>query len=121
MSRFIDNVNKFLEVRKIKQTYISMKSGIEVRKLSRILNGVQDVSSTDMEKIAESLGQTVSYFLEEPFRVEPFENYLYNEMAFYIGEPSEGQRIIAQKLLDLIENADEIFSAREDILTAIVE
>jgi len=35
MSRYIDNVNKFITVRKIKQTYVSMKSGIEIRKLSR--------------------------------------------------------------------------------------
>ena len=36
MSKFIDNVNKYLVAKKIK-TYISLKSGIETNKLSRII------------------------------------------------------------------------------------
>lgn len=38
MSKFIVNVNEYLTVKKIKKSYISLKSGIKVNKLSRILN-----------------------------------------------------------------------------------
>lgn len=48
---------------KIKQTYISLKSGIDTKKLSRILTGAQDVSGTDIEKIANALGQKLDFFL----------------------------------------------------------
>ena len=52
MTKFIENVNSYLSQMKIKQTYISLKSGIDTKKLSRILTGTQDVSGADMEKIA---------------------------------------------------------------------
>lgn len=121
MSKYIDNVNKYISESKIKQTYISMKSGIEIRKLSRILSGVQDVNSTDMEKIAQALGQTVAYFLNEHFVVEKLEEHAYQETAFYIGGPSEEQKVLASNLIELIESADEVISAQDDVIAAITE
>lgn len=121
MSKYIDNVNKFITERKIKQTYISMKSGIEIRKLSRILSGVQDVNSTDMEKIAGALGQKVSYFLNEHFVVEKPDDNMYQENAFYIGGASEEQKTLARNLIELIESADEVLSVQDDVIAAITE
>lgn len=121
MSKYIDNVNKFITERKIKQTYVSMKSGIEIRKLSRILSGVQDVNSTDMEKIAGALGQNAAYFLDEHFEVEKPDDNMYQENAFYIGGPSEEQRTLARNLIELIECADEVLSAQDDVIAAITE
>ena len=57
MTKYIENVNVYLSQMKIKQTYISLKTGIDGKKLSRILTGVQDINSTDMEKIASALGK----------------------------------------------------------------
>ena len=48
MTKYIENVNVYLSQMKIKQTYISLKTGIDGKKLSRILTGVQDINSTDM-------------------------------------------------------------------------
>ena len=62
MTKYIENVNTYLAQMKIKQTYISLKTGIATKKLSRILTGTQDVSGTDIEKIAKALGQKVEYF-----------------------------------------------------------
>ena len=44
MTKYIENVNMYLSVKKIKQTYISLKTGIDTKKLSRILTGIQDVT-----------------------------------------------------------------------------
>lgn len=121
MSKYIDNVNKFITERKIKQTYISMKSGIEIRKLSRILSGVQDVNSTDMEKIAGALGQNVAYFLNEHFVVEKSDDNMYQENDLYIGGASEEQKNLARNLIELIESADEVLSAQDDVIAAIAE
>ena len=55
MTRFINNVNKYLSEMKIKQTYLSMITGIDKNKISRILTGVQEESGTDMEQIANQL------------------------------------------------------------------
>ena len=65
MTKYIENVNTYLAQMKIKQTYISLKTGIDTKKLSRILTGTQDVSGTDMEKIAKALGQKVEYFFND--------------------------------------------------------
>ena len=52
MTKFIKNVNVYLSEMKIKQTYLSMITGIDKNKLSRLLNGIQEESGSDMEKIA---------------------------------------------------------------------
>lgn len=121
MSRYIDNVNKFITVRKIKQNYVSMKSGIEIRKLSRILSGVQDVNSTDMDSIAEALGHTATYFMDKNFVVESLEDNIYQETAFYVGGVSETQKVLANNLIELLECADEVLSAQDDVIAAVTE
>jgi transcriptional regulator with XRE-family HTH domain len=121
MSRYIENVNLYIEHRKIKQSYISLKSGIEFRKLSRILTGVQEVRETDMEKISQALGQKIEFFLNENFYQEDEmmpDNY---EMVFYVGEPNDRQRSFANMLMDFIESADEILSAEDDFKAALTE
>lgn len=112
MGRYIDNVNTYLEKRKIKQTFVSVKTGIEVSKLSRLLTGNQDITSTDMEKIADALGVDVEYFLSKDFSVEDFHVNREAEAVFYVGEPSKEQEVFAMKLIDMIENVDEVLSAR---------
>ena len=44
MTKYIKNVNAYLSQMKIKQTYISLKTGINQKKLSRILTGAQDIT-----------------------------------------------------------------------------
>ncbi|MDF2988408.1 MAG: helix-turn-helix transcriptional regulator [Eubacterium sp.] len=112
MSKYIENVNAYLSQKKIKQTFISMKTGIETSKLSRILNETQDITSVDMEKIAALLGKNIEYFLSENFQVDNIERDLKTEVAFYVGELGTEQVKFAMKLIDLIENIDEILSAR---------
>lgn len=62
MTKYIENLNLYLDARKIKQTYLSMKTGIDAKKMSRILTGVQDITGTDMEKISAALGENTEYF-----------------------------------------------------------
>jgi len=112
MAKFIDNVNAYLSQMKIKQTYLSMKTGIGTKKLSRILTGVQDVSSTDMELIAEALGQETAFFLSDSICIPQVEHFMPEKIAFYAGEPTEKQEEIASKLVGLIENIDEILSSK---------
>ena len=46
-----------------------MKTGIDTKKLSRILTGTQDINATDMEKIAKVLDRKTEYFLNDSFSV----------------------------------------------------
>lgn len=112
MTKYIENLNLYLDARKIKQNYLSMKTGIDAKKMSRILNGVQDITATDMDKIAEALGENTEYFLQETFQVlEEFEQEP-ERITFYAGEPAKEQKKIANTLLKLLENIDEVISAK---------
>lgn len=117
MTKYIENVNAYLSQMKIKQTYISLKSGIDTKKLSRVLSGAQPVTDVDMDKIAEALGKRVEYFLCENFSVPQVSDFSSEKIAFYAGDPTVKQNEIAGKLEKLMENIDEIISAKDRFLT----
>lgn len=112
MTKFISNVNKYLSEMKIKQNYLSMITGIDKNKMSRLLTGVQEESGTDMEKIASGLGKKVEFFLAESMNITQVGNFAINKIAFYAGEPSREQEQMAEQLMELMENIDEILSAK---------
>ncbi len=112
MTKYIENVNAYLSQMKIKQTYISLKTGIDTKKLSRILTGTQDINSTDMEKIAGALGQKLEFFWGDSFSVSQISECMPEKIAFYAGDPTSQQDEIAEKLEKLMENIDEIMSAK---------
>ncbi|MBQ3682058.1 MAG: hypothetical protein II922_03150 [Succinimonas sp.] len=112
MTRFTDNVNRYLATMKIRQTYLSMQSGIDKNKLSRILTGVQEESGSDMEKIARGLGQSVAYFLADDMVISSMGTSKADKIAFYAGEPTEKQARIARDLTELMETVDLVVSAK---------
>jgi len=97
---------------KIKQTYLSLITGIDENKLSRLLTGSQDESGTDMEIIAQALGKKVEFFLSDSFIVPQISGFSMEKIAFYAGEPTEMQEQIASQLMELMENIDEVMSAK---------
>lgn len=121
MIKYIENVNTYLSQMKIKQTFISLKSGIDAKKLSRILTGAQDINGTDMEKIANALGQKVEFFLSDDFVISQIQDFSSTQVAFYAGKPSKEQEQYAMQLIELIQNADEVLSAKGRFLMAVEE
>ena len=112
MNRFVQNAGAYMTRMKIKQTYVSMKSGIDTKKLSRIFTGAQDITATDMEKIADALGQKMDFFLQEDFSVPEIDGFMPRRAAFYAGNPTAEQEAAAVKIIELLENVDEVLSAR---------
>ena len=62
MTKFISNVNKYLLEMKIKQNYLSMITGIDKKKMSRLLTGSQDESGSDMEKNCSGIRKECGIF-----------------------------------------------------------
>lgn len=112
MTKFINNLNKYLSEMEIKQNYLSMLTGIDKNKLSRLLTGVQDESGADMEKIAQALGKDIEFFLKDSISIPEINHFTLNKIAFYAGEPSKKQERIANQLMELMENIDEVISAK---------
>ena len=122
MTKFVENVNDYLSQMKIKQTYISLKTGMDKNKLSRILTGKQKkVDTNDMELIANALGYKMEFFWAEDFEVSNGVEVSAVEYAFYAGEPTKQQQEFAMKLIDLIENVDEVLGAKDRYMNAIME
>ena len=121
MTKYIENVNAYLSQMKIKQTYISLKTGIDTKKLSRILTGAQPITGIDMEKIANALGKKVGYFLEDNFSVPQINEFRSEKIAFYAGNPTSEQDEMAEKLEKLMENIDEVMSAKHRFLNMAKE
>ncbi|MBR2256944.1 MAG: hypothetical protein IJ899_06275 [Blautia sp.] len=112
MTKFINNVNKYLSELKIKQTYLCMITGIDKNKMSRLLTGAQEESGSDMEIIARGLGKNVEFFLADTINIPQAGTSAVKKIAFYAGEPSEKQEQIAMQLIELMENIDEVMSAK---------
>ena len=111
MVNYIENVNKYVSHMKIKQTYISSKTGINTSTLSRILKGTREISISEMEKIARALGKKVEYFLDEKFSLPVIPDPLSMDVVSYVGEPTREQELFANKLIELIDNIDEVLAA----------
>lgn len=97
---------------KIKQTYLSMITGMDKKKLSRLLTGAQEESGSDMETIARGLGKNIEFFLSDTMLIPKVEDFSMGKIAFYAGEPSLKQEQMAERIIELMENIDEVMSAR---------
>lgn len=111
--KFVENVNRYLSQMKIKQTYLSMRSGIDVKKLSRILTGSQDISGSDMEKIAGALGRKIEFFLQDDIEIPDMNGGEGDRVMFYIGEPDSRHEKMAGLLLEFVENMDVVLGAKD--------
>ncbi len=111
MTKFISNVNRYLSEMKIKQSYLSMITGIEKNKLSRLLTGVQEETGSDMEKIADGLGKSIEYFLSDSMSIEQVDNFSSEKISFYVGEPSSKQKQISSLMVELVKNVDVVLGA----------
>lgn len=112
MTCFIKNLNKYLSEQGIKQTYVSIQSGIDAKKLSRILTGVQDITATDMEKIAAVFGKDPSFFLTETFTVPENSPEISFLPASYSEEVDKPLEAYTAKLVDFLQTIDEVLSAK---------
>ena len=109
MTKFVDNLNKYMSEMQIKQTYLSMITGID---LSEILTGDQEISDTDIEKIARALGKPVEFFTADTIHVLQMENAEANNLSFCTRELSGKQEQVANQMLEMIKNMDEVLSAK---------
>ena len=120
MTKFMSNLNKYLSVMRINQTYLSSLTGIDKNKLSHLLTGIQEENGTDMEKLSEALGKNPDFFLSDPFDIPNISDFLSNRIVFYTGNLSKKQEKMAAELMELLENVDEVLSAKSRLMESIL-
>ena len=120
MTKFMSNLNKYLSVMRINQTYLSSLTGIDKNKLSHLLTGIQEENGTDMEKLSEALGQNPDFFLSDPFDIPNLSDFSSNRLVLYTGKLSKKQEKMAAELMELMENVDEVLSAKSRLMESIL-
>ena len=114
MDKFIDNVNKYICHYSIKQSAMSLKTGINSDKLSRILNREESACLGDMEKIACSLGKSVEYFLKDMDLTEIKYNQ-YSLVTFNTENVTKEKEEFANKVFDFLEHIEAILGIPKKI------
>ena len=113
MTNFMKNVNNYLSEMKIKQTYLSMTTGIEKNKLFQLLSGILEESETDKKKIVAAFGKTVDFFENDTCDVPEITGFFHNKIVFCTGKPTEKQEKIVSQLIEFMENVDEVMDTKK--------
>ncbi len=107
MSRFIENVKNYLDVRNIRQTYVSLMTGWDKSRVSKIFSGTIELKQSEAEFLAKSLGYDMAYFLTAStaqYR-ELEEN---GQLAFFAGALGENDKKTADKLVEMFRFYDAL-------------
>jgi len=115
MTNFIQNLNEYINHYGIKQSFIVKRTGIEKNKLSRILNGIQDVTYEDMVSISKSLDKDLTYFVQEKLELMSTDYKDSASIAFYMGTVDESKEKLANQVFDLLEYIDAILGIRKKL------
>ena len=107
MSKFIENVNKYLEIRNIRQTYVSLMTGWGKSKVSKILSGKIELKESEAEILANALGYDMSYFLNGS-AVQYKELGENGQLAFFAGNLEDADKRIADKLVEMFRFYDAL-------------
>lgn len=107
MKTFIENVNEYLTGKGIKKSYISLITGWDKSKVSRLLNGEVDIKMDDAQQLAGALGKDLTFFLEEQ------EQLLQDirrpqQFVFCAGHLEKRDRMLAKNMLDLFRYYDSL-------------
>lgn len=108
MTIFTKNLNEYINHYGIKQSFIAKRAEIEKNKLSRILNGIQDVTYEDMLSLSNALDKDLNYFIQEKLDLSTADYKESTAIAFYMGSVDESKENLANQIFDLIEYIDAI-------------
>ncbi len=112
MKTFIENLNEYLKGKSIKNSYVSMITGWDKSKVSRLLNGEVDIKMDDAEQLAKALGKDLAFFLGER---EQFLQHIRrpHQFVFYAGHLENSDRVLAKNMLDLFRYYDSLVDLDE--------
>lgn len=120
MSVFVKNVNEYITAKKIKQSYIALKSGMNANNVSMILSQIQIPNEQDMDSISKALGKSIEFFVSSNFKIdEP--GYNLEQVAFNSGNVTGSDKKVVNDCIDLLVNIHSIFGREETLADMINE
>lgn len=114
MNNFVENVNDYIRLHRIKKSYLIMATDWSKDRLYRILRGDKDnITYNEMQELADALHQSVSYFTENYDQSKNIVNVPEMAVAFYAGggvESNEGELAYAKQVIELIDKMDALLN-----------
>lgn len=107
MNTYIDNVNEYLKGKGIKNSYVSLVTGWDKSKVSRILTGEVDIRLDDADQLAKALGKRMEFFLQAKGDIHKDINSS-QQFAFYAGHLEQSDKQVAKHLLELFRFYDSL-------------
>lgn len=105
MSKFIDNVKSYLDIRNIRHTYVSLMTGWDKSRVSKVLSGTIDLNESEAEFLSIALGHDMSYFLTDS--IEQLKELETNgQLAIYAGTLEDEDKKIVDKLVEMFRFYD---------------
>lgn len=107
MSKYIENVKRYLETRSIKQNYVALVTGWDKSKVSKVLKGTTELKQAEAEQLSEALGHDMVYFLEgtpAKFKAQVSSEHI----AFFAGQLEKDDKIVADRLTEMFRFYDAI-------------
>lgn len=107
MNTFIENVKEYLSERQLNQKYVSLMTGWNASKVSRIFSGA-NIKDNDKVTLADALGESVEFFLNGTKEMMKVYSTTSNQMAFCAGKLSEEDCVTAEYIVDLFRFYEEL-------------
>lgn len=105
---FLENVNKYIESKRIRKDFIAKRMSVHVSTLERYLKDEHYVGQNEMVKIAKALKKSVEFFLETDFTF--CINEQKEQIAYFSGQPSGSQLNTTNDLIEFINYHDALIS-----------
>lgn len=106
MNKFISNINEYLKSKGIKNSYVSLITGWDKSKVSRILSGEVDIKMDDADLLARALGKETGFFLRDEDVISDINTP--QQFAFYAGHLEQKDKIVAKRLQEMFRFYDSL-------------
>ncbi|MDO3411356.1 helix-turn-helix transcriptional regulator [Saccharibacillus sp. CPCC 101409] len=115
---FMQNVKVYLHHYRFKHAAIARLAGMDTNKFSRLINGKQDATQTDMKALARALDKEIAFFLNESVELQPpasEDDLEPHAIGFYMGTPDADKKRLANQVFELLENVHAILGAEKKL------
>lgn len=107
MSEFIDNYKKYIFNMGIRKSFLSLRSGLDEKRISELLDKKQDASQYEIERLSFALGKESGFFDDEKNLIE-----INKDGSIIDSDGFDHAKTIAS-LIYLAENIDEVLCSSE--------
>lgn len=110
------NIKSYIEHKDIRLSFVSMRTGISEEDMKEVLSESTEADEQSLINIANVLGQELDFFVDEKFVQWKEKDEMRKREPFNKNGLTKKQEKYIQNLIELLDNVDEVLSARARFL-----